>query len=145
MDSIQIDSGVKNISINGDPARVITFNPSGVLFAERFYQTYSEFQAKIGDFEKRSKDLASENNLDENGIPVKFNEQLTFMRETCDWMCEKIDQLFGAGTSDKAFQGELSFEMIAQFLQGVMPFISQARSVKIDKYAAKKPHSKVMK
>ncbi len=145
MDSIQVDSGVKRICINGDPGRVITFNPGDVLFAEHFYKVYDEFRAKLSDFEARSKRLDDNKALDPGGVPAGFGESLAFVREVCEWMCERIDVLFGAGASRAAFDGALSFEMIAQFLEGMTPFIQHARAEKLDKYAARKPRGKVMK
>lgn len=144
MDSIQVDSGVKRICINGEPQRVITFNAGDVLFAERFYKIYDEIQAKMREMESRAAVLDMKNVLDENGIPVNFAEGLAFMRESCEWMCERIDALFGPGTSKAAFDGALSFEMIAQFLEGMTPYIQRARAEKLDKYAAKKPHKKTV-
>ena len=144
MDSIQVDSGVKRICINGDPARVITFNPGDVLFAERFYKIYDEFRAKMGEIKSRAA-ILDQTARDENNAPADFAEGLAFIRESCEWMHDRIDALFGSGTSQAAFDGALSFEMIAQFLEGITPYIQVARAEKLDKYADKKPHSKAMK
>jgi hypothetical protein len=136
MDSIRIDSGIKRISINEDPERVISFNPSDVTFAERFYKLIGEFEAKQAEYEQRAEALdASPNELDGHGLPANAGEKIAFMREVCEFMHGKIDYLFGNGTSQKVFEGVLSLEPIGQFFDGIVPFIQKSRSEKVAKYA----------
>ena len=135
MDSIRIDSGIKRISINDDPERVISFNPSDVTFAERFYRLLGEFESKQAEYEKRAEALdASPTELDEHGLPANAGEKIAFMREVCEFMHERIDYLFGAGTSQKVFEGVLALEPIGQFFDGIVPFIQKSRSEKVAKY-----------
>jgi hypothetical protein len=135
MDSIRIDTGVKRIAINGDPTRVIEFNPKDVLFAEKYYQMVGEFQNKQEDYSTRAEVLEADAEVDEIGLPLNTQERLALFREICDWTKEKIDQVFGAGTSEKAFGEALNFDMFVQFFEGVKPFIEEARSEKVQKYS----------
>lgn len=50
MDSIRIDTGGVRLMVNGDPQRVIAFNPHDVVFAERFYALLGEFKGAEQDF-----------------------------------------------------------------------------------------------
>lgn len=139
MDSIRIESGVKRISINDDPERVIEFNPSDVTFAERFYKLIGGFETKQNDYQARAEALdAQPVDLDANGLPANVGEKLAFMREVCEYMYQQIDYLFGEGTSQKVFEGVLSLETIGQFFEGITPFIQASRSERIAKYAPKK-------
>lgn len=135
MDSIRIDNGIKRIAINDDPERVISFNPSDVTFAEKFYQMIGDFEKKQVEFEQRAKELdASANDLDEHGIPANVGEKLAFTREVCGYMHSKIDYLFGENASQVIFQGVMSLEAIGQFFDGIVPFIQKSRSEKVAKY-----------
>jgi hypothetical protein len=140
--SLKIDSGEVRLAIedeNGNIKGEIKFNPKDELFAERFYRVMKEFQQKMQESEERSKELDSNTKLDENGLPVNIEEGMVFLRETCSYMREKIDYLFGSGTSQIVFGDVLSFDMIAQFLDGVTPYIQTARSNKLEQYIPNKP------
>jgi len=137
-------TGIKRISINDNPDNVIEFNPQDILFIERFYAVYREFQAKQVEFDVLSKELDDNKNvLAEDGLPVNFEAGLKFLKDTCIFVREKIDIVFGAGTSQKAFGDALSLEMIEQFFKGVTPFVWEARAEKVQKYSntAEKKHS----
>lgn len=140
MDSIHLDSGLKRIAINDDPERVIVFDPTDVLFAERFYSVYGDFERKHEEYQARAKELAAK------GVDG-FEEGIAFMREVCTFMRERIDVLFGAGASQKVFGDTLSIAMIGQFLEGMIPFFAQSRSEKTKKYinAASGSKRRVMK
>lgn len=138
MDSIRIDSGVKRIAINDDESRVIEFNPSDVLFAERFYSVYGEFEKKHEEYKTKAKKLGAEN-------VENIGEGIVLAREMCAFMREKIDILFGAGTSQKVFGDTLSMAMISQFLEGMTPFFEHARSEKTKKYINTASKRRVMK
>lgn len=135
MDSIKVTSGLKRIAINDDPNNVIEFNPDDVLFAERFYTICEDFDKKQVEFNKKSKELDErKEELTENGLPVVTKEGIQFLREVCTFMREKIDYVFGEGTSQQVFGDTLSLEMIGQFLEGITPFIQNERTEKIKKY-----------
>lgn len=147
MDSIKIGSSIKRIAINGDPQRVITFDPSDVAFAERFYELIRDFEAKKDEYQRRAEEIDREQETDENGLPVNLEKRLAFLRETCGYMREQIDHVFGAGTSQAAFGDALSLEMIMDLFDGLTPFIQAARSEKLKKYSrpAKGKGRKVMR
>lgn len=148
MDTLTI-SGVKRIQIvdeSGvtDDTRVISFNPSDVLFAEKFYALINAFQVKQEEFTRRAEELDKDTAVDGNGIPKNALESLDLLREICEYLRGEIDKLFGAGTSQMAFGSALSLESIDQFFVGVMPFVQSARTNKIEKYVGKRS-TRVMK
>jgi hypothetical protein len=135
MDSITITTGVKRVCINGDETRVIEFNPSDVVFAERFYELMAAFKAKEADY------LARSRALDEAG-DEQAPEALALLREVCEFLRAQIDRLFGAGTSQKAFGDTLEFAVFEQFFEGMTPFIQADRARKVERYARPKQASK---
>lgn len=134
MDSLQINTGEKRIAINDDPERVIIFNPSDVVFAERFYNLIGEFESKLTEYQTRSKTIDANTELDANKIPVNAGEKLALLREACEYVRERIDHLFGKGTSQKAFGDTLNIDLFKQFFDGISPFIQRTRADKIAKY-----------
>jgi hypothetical protein len=144
MDSLRIDNGVKRIMINDGP-NFIEFNPSDVIFAERFYELLKKFEEKQIQFEQQAEKLDSQKDqLDANGLPMNLENQLAFMRDVCAFMREQIDFLFGSGTSQAVFGDVLSIEGIEQFFEGITPFIQTARAEKLKKYQ-RQQYGRVMK
>lgn len=148
MDELVIKSGKKRIAIRDEDGQVtgeISFNPSDVTFAERFYGIYQEFGTKQKEYEAKAKELDAGNaEVDQNGLPKKFDQGVAFLREVCEFVYDKIDELFGEGTSKVVFRESLDIDMIGQFFEGITPFIQQARSEKIAKYSNKQT-GKVLK
>jgi len=148
MDSIKINTGEKRICINDDPNKVIIFNPSDVTFAERFYSLIGELETKLQEYKKRGEILDNVTALDSNDIPINLDARLALLRETCEYMRSKIDILFGADTSQKAFGDAMVLEMFEQFFTGITPYIQSVRAEKIAKYSnpvAEKKRKRVAK
>ena len=145
MDTLQINTGEKRIAINGDPERVIVFNPSDVRFAERFYGLIKEFEDKLKEYQPRSEEIEIHQDVDENGVPLNLPDKLALMREVCEYMRSKIDELFGAGTSQKAFGDALVLGVFEQFFVGITPFIQAARTEKISQYTTPRGNKRVMR
>lgn len=141
MDNLNINLGIKRITINGDPNRVIEFNPSDVAFAERFYALMGDLNAKQAEYQKRAKQLES-NSVTTDGLPVNFAANLALMREVCTFMRSKIDDLFGPGTSQTVFEDNNTLNMFEQFFTGITPFIQAARAEKTARYQRPKHSGK---
>ena len=146
MDTLNIFTGEKRIPIvrDGVPAGEVVFNPSDVLFAEKFYRLLGEFQAKFTQYRMQSRELEKDirtNGLG-NDIPANLGERIALVKEACEYVYEQIDTLFGENTSQIVFGGALSLDAIQQFFSGVTPFIQKARVEKIQKYTNKRPKHK---
>lgn len=122
--SIAINTGEVRLSINDDPTNVISFNPADANFAERFYKIVSEFEAKLKEYESQASVLSIAGD----------GEQIALLKETCEFVREKIDYVFGAGTSQKVFGDALVLDVFSQFFDGIMPYIQKARTDKVGKY-----------
>ena len=137
MDSIIIKSGQKRVAINNDPERVITFNPTDIVFAEKFYRLLSDFQEKVKSYEAQAREIEAVTELDENELPVNLEQRIALLREVCEYMAGKIDYLFGPGTAQKISDGAIDIDVYEQFFVGITPFIQQARADKVKRYSAK--------
>lgn len=143
-DSIRIETGIKRILVNDDPARVIKFNSTDVVFAEKFYRLLQDFRGKHDSYRERARAIDDNSAVDENGIPANVGDGLALLREVCAYMREQIDILFGAGTSAAAFEDAMTLDMFEQFFEGIAPFIKDARSEKIRRYLNDKNAGRVM-
>lgn len=136
MDNIQINTGEKRVTINGDHERVIVFNPMDTLFAERFYALLGEMKKTLKDFKAKGEALKTAER-DEDGMPVNMQEHINLQKELCDYLRERIDKTFGEGTSQKAFGEVRNLDVYVQFFDGILPFFQQARAERVALYTTK--------
>ena len=136
--SIRIDTGVKRIAINDDPDRVIEFNPTDAVWVEKFFRLFRDLQAKLDEYHKRYEKLAGDTSVDASGIPVSAEAQIELLKETCDYLRSKIDDLFGDGAAQTVFGDTRNLDVFVQFFDGMTPYIESARSPMVDKYLPKK-------
>jgi hypothetical protein len=144
---LNILTGVKRISVTNDsgaPGGVISFNPSDALFRESFFMLVGEFQEKITEMQKRSDELDKNTETDKNGILLNAMDRIALVKDICIYLREKIDHLFGAGTSQTAFGDSLNLDTFPQFFEGITPFFQEAQSEAMKKYS-NNDSSKVMK
>lgn len=142
MENIQIQTGEICLSVNGDTNRIIRFNPSDLLFVEKYYRLVKESDGLFAEFETRAKELDKNQEKDASGLPVNAGEILQLLKDLCTFINSKIDEVFGVGTSQVAFNGMLDFGILGsngpsiyeQFFNQVGPYIQKARSKKIEKY-----------
>lgn len=132
---MKIQTGVVvPIERNGKQVGEICFDPNDVAFAERVYDLIAEWGKKEKGYEAKAKALEADSTEDEYGIPRNARARLKFLRESCEDMKASIDAIFGEGTSKTAFGDALSMDAIGQFLEGITPYLEEARGDKLDKY-----------
>mgnify|MGYP000104827856 CR=1 FL=1 len=137
MDSLQIDTGEIRLAINGDASRVIVLRPNDAVFAEKFYKMLGEFQSKFTEYQGRAAKIESQNETDENGVPLNTGERIALLKEICQYTRNQIDELLGAGTSQTVFGDALDIEAIIRFFEGVRPYMQKARAEKVARYTNK--------
>lgn len=137
MNGLKIDAGEISLLVNDDPERVVRFNPDDILFAERFYQLIQDFEEMQRTYEVKLQALEV-GTVDENGVPEDTKELFQTVHEVCDFLHSKIDEVFGEGTSQAAFNGVKSLPQIEQFFTGITPFVQAKRQEKVNKYARKR-------
>lgn len=138
MDILDLKTSTKKIELRRDGVvtGVLEFDPSDVMFAEKFYNLITEFQAKSKEYEPRAAEIDKNTAIDEFGLPVNLGDKITMLRDVCEFIRERIDHLFGMGTSKAAFGDVYDTELIVQFLDGLKPFFQKERSAKIQKYTS---------
>lgn len=133
---LEINTGVVRIPIrrDGEDVGSIAFNPNDLAFANKFYSLYQAFKTEYKNFEKKSKKIEDNKELDEYGVPVAMGDAIKISSELCDNMYKQIDNVFGDDTSDKVFGGCKNPEVIHTFFEGVSPYFAEARENKVSKY-----------
>ena len=132
---LQINTGIVSLAImrDGKDTGTLSFNPTDTLFAERFYALLGELQKSLNDYKARGIEL-SKKGFDQDGVPVNVEEQIAMQIQLCNYLREKIDKIFGEGTSQKLFGEVRNLEIYQQFFDGILPFFQQARAEKVAKY-----------
>lgn len=135
MDTIKINSGIVRLQIDRDgELSEISFNPEDTEFIERVYALMAELEQKEAEFKTREAELAKDESEDANGMLRNFPARLALMKEICQYIKDRIDLVFGLGTSQKAFGEANSFDMFEQFFDGITPYIKKARSKRLNEY-----------
>lgn len=145
MQSLHINTGEIRLCVNDDPDRVIAFNPTDISFAERFYALLGEFEEKEKEYQKKAQVLQENTEIDSLGIPKNFGPALALLRETCGFLRQEIDKVFGLGTSQAAFGDANTLDMFEQFFTGITPFVQRAREKQVGKYTAPSSYRNVLK
>ncbi len=139
--NLNLDLGIKRITINNDPDKVIEFSPEDTRFIEKFYSVYSEILDKQNEYLERYE--AMNQDTDPNGVPVDIEAQIALVKETTVYMRDKIDFLLGPGTSKTVFGEIYNLDVISQFLAGLATFVKSDRNKKLDKYIKPEKMGKV--
>jgi len=140
MKSLNIDDGSITLCINGDESRVISFNPTDVNFASRFYELIEDFNSKEQELLKKAKEL-------DDGLANSTKNTadiFSFTKELDDYFKGKLDYVFGLGTSKACF-GSINVmsidkkgnRILNNFLLAITPFITKARGKELSKYTGK--------
>ncbi len=134
MSNININTGEIRLTINDDESRVIVFNPNSLEFMDNLCELIADLENKEKEYKAREVELDKNKEVNSYGMPVNLKEKLELLKETCGYMREKIDTVFGEGTSQKVFGNANTLDMFEQFFEGVTPYIEKVRGAKINKY-----------
>lgn len=130
MDTLKINLGnvsLKIVDENNNEKGIFTFNPNDINTANKFFDLLAELDIKKEEFTKREAELAEDD--------VKGKLALTL--EVIDYFENKIDNIFGAGSSELIFGQTKSIDMFKDFFEGLMPYYQKASQNRIDKYTEK--------
>jgi hypothetical protein len=135
MENISLKQNVKRFMINDDPNNIFEFDPHDAGFADRFYKTIKEIDAKQVEYNQRADALAAQPEIGTDGLPANLGGSIDLVRELCEYMRGRIDYLFGAGSSQKLFGDALSLDAIGNFFNAMTPIFAAARGEKIESYS----------
>lgn len=136
MESIKINTGIIKLEIDRDGEKsVISFNPNDIEFVDKLYNLFFEFEEKQKEYESKRAEI--ERQCYQDGALDGISQQIALAKEVCLYLKDKVDYVFGVGTSEKVFGRALDIEMFPQFFDGIVPFIQKASNDRIGKYVKK--------
>lgn len=131
METLRIDTGAVTLSINNDDNRTITFYPTDVHFAEAFFDLVRDFMQHREDVSKKEEAIKASGGT----AAERSAKEVELLRETYAFMRERIDNCFGAGTSETVFGNHDSLGAYASFFRGVEPYVRKARTDELARYS----------
>ena len=134
MSNINMNTGEIRLTINNDENRVIAFNPNDLEFVDNLYNLLAGLENKEKEYKAKESEIDKNTEVNSYGVPINLKEKLDLLKKTCNYMREKIDDVFGKGTSQIVFGNANTLDMFEQFFEGITPYIEKARSAKISKY-----------
>jgi hypothetical protein len=132
--SIHIDTGNVNLLINDDESRVLSFCPTDVVFAEKFYRAMAELKSKAIEYQNTIKRLGEVTEQDKHGLPVNSQERIDALKETCVYIRDKVDHVFGDGTAHMVFGDAMNIDVFIQFFEQITPHVQRIRSSRMEAY-----------
>lgn len=126
MDSLRVDSGIKNIEVN-DNGDYISIPISDISFYERFGALIKCFESKQAEIQQSTKELSEKHKDkpdDDTGMIV---DSIELYSGLCRDVCAEIDKLFGDGCCCKVFVGieTPGIELIGDFFEQITPLLNQ--------------------
>lgn len=135
--NIDFDNGIREITISGDPNRIVRWNTTDMNMLERLselrdYAVNELSEKMVNAYEE----LGNKVTVDENGDLSDKNGNYSVFSTLDREIRAKIDYTFGAGTSQAFFEnvnpltprvnnnGEVEF-LIEHFVERVLPFIAE--------------------
>lgn len=143
MEKLNLSKRVE-IAIDGDPERVIRFNPEDVHLRARLFEFSRLAAQKEKEIQAKAAEIEALSGEDENGLPNQAAPTVALMVEYADFFMGQVDEVFGAGTAKKVFADGFDFESATIFLQYVMEKLGGTSAQKIEQRLTKKSSKKAM-
>lgn len=144
------DNNLEEFTINGDPGRVIRFDPSDVGIMDRLGIFKQQLQEKFAQLEAANADLEIRADMDAEETERLFDRVTALTREVNEFIRQQINYIFDSEVADVVFgnQSPLStvkgVTLAERFLNAVTPIIEktlkkeqQASSKRVSKYTAR--------
>lgn len=136
MDSLRINSGIKNIEVN-DNGDYISIPISDTTFYERFGALIKSFEKNQAEIEQQGKELSEKHKDKPDDDVDMIVDTINLYSKLCKDVCAELDMLFGDGCCSKVFVGveNPSVELIGDFFEQITPLLqkyAQERNQKIN-------------
>ncbi len=96
MEKLVFDDGIKEFEINGDPSRVLRFNPTDIGFVERYNDCLKTLETEL----KALDDV----NLSDSGEPIEqLKETAELVKQVRMTLTKMTDHVFYEGASELIF------------------------------------------
>ena len=132
--NLQLEDNSIEVYINSDPTRNIVFNPTAIGFVENYIALVNFARTAQDDPKYKVDALVDSDDLDVtvDAIEVGIKAHKLFFNDLCD----KVDSLFGAGTSMKATQGNVDLDILIKLMTGLAQHIDAAQQDRLKNYTA---------
>ncbi len=153
--AIKIKSKKVSVDVENEKGEVIgkiTFNPEDI----GTYNALMEIGDEIYKIDDKYKGVGELKGIPEGELTEKkdFDEVRTTLNKVIDFtsytvervekIAEKIDKVFGEGTSQLILQGGHDIEGLEAFLKGITPYFKDAHDKRVNKYVEDKDEGDVM-
>jgi len=138
MQNLSFDDGSIKLAMQGDPNRLLVFNPTDYNLAAKFYKLVENSEIKSKEIQEKAKPV------DSSG---EQKEVISFFEETDHYFKGELDKVFGEGSSKIIFadvnvmstasNGDF---VLSNFLMSLYPHFQRASKSKVKNIvAANKP------
>jgi hypothetical protein len=129
-----VTSALIKVTIDGDPARVILFNPKDALLRGRIMQFAVDFKKRMKDAQAEAEKLSMVVEKDEDGFPLNAQAIIDFNNAFAQDFIKELDDIFGAGSGEKLF-GKNAFdqEVLVNFLTFTLNRIDKVSKIALEK------------
>lgn len=136
---LNISTGVSiPVTRDGQEVGTIHFNPNDVAFAENVYELIGALETAEQDYSRRASELEADKTEGKYGLPANQRARLALLREVCETMHARIDEVFGEGTAQICFGGALDLDAIWDFFDGIAPELDAAQQERIKRYTQRR-------
>lgn len=127
MAELLINTGKIELDINrdGEKVGVFSFNPTSLDESKKHAEIVEKLENGQEELTKKAKEL------DKSGTEL---ERIDFMKEFVTDMRDKIDEVYGEGTSELCFGNCYSAEVITDFFVQLKPYYEEASKKRKEKY-----------
>lgn len=130
MENLAIDTGAVELTIDGDPNRVIQFYPTDVKFAQAYYSLADRFGKLRNEVSEKERQI----NESQAAPEEKIAQSLALSDSVYTELETGIDQVFGPGTYKTVFGNHCNVGMVANFFYGISKYVRAARDREISRY-----------
>jgi len=131
-----------SLTIDGDPDRVLIFDPTDMNFQELFALAPAKYMKKKEslDFVKATKSKKT----DKYGVPANADEMFRMTRELLAYARLLIDEVFGEGSADMIYGKRNPIDMFEMLWEQVTDYVTSASEQKMAKYMDRPEASRVL-
>lgn len=137
MQNLNFDDGSIKLAVQGNPNRLLVFNPTDYNLAAKFYKLVENSEIKGKEIREKAKIVEGKDN----------KELIQFLTETDGYFKGELDKVFGDGSSELIFNGINIMStasngdfVLSNFLMALYPYFEKASKSKVNNIvAANKP------
>ena len=130
MDTLKINTGAISLRIvddNDNEQGIFKFNPNDIGTANKFFELMQEINSKQLQFQQKEAQIKDDDT----------KSKLDLACEVIEYFENKIDEIFGTGTSQLLFGNAKTIDMFSDFFNGIAPYYEKSSQERMNKYTRK--------